>query len=549
VAAPATLELIFGLADVGGRRAAAVKLARHLGAEELFAFVRDDEIGVLVPAPGFRQTHPGGSTWRALLHTCSEPGLHRGEVAFPTQSSLRPATAICCGNGVAFVFVGETPALDDGEQDALTMAGAMLRAEHAAVIAAGSASAAREAAQHASALTSALDAARSDLEHAFEVSARAAAGERRARGEAEAANRAKDEFLAMLGHELRNPLAPIVTALQLMKLRGDGGTREHEIIERQIEHVIRLVDDLLDISRITRGKAELQRGRVELAKVVGKAVEMASPLLERRRHRFTISVPPRGMLLDADEGRLAQVLSNLLTNAARYTPPAGAIALRAVRSGDEVEIVVSDTGIGIDAAMLPRIFDLFVQGKRSSDRAEGGLGLGLALVRNLVGMHGGTVEARSEGKNQGSEFIVRLPALPADAATEPVVASRPAPVQPDGPRLRVMVVDDNRDAAELLAEVLRFKGHDVVTMHDALEALGVVGEFKPDAAILDIGLPVMDGYELARRLRAHPTTRDTRLIAVTGYGQETDKAQAQAAGFDSHLVKPVDLTKLIGLLS
>jgi signal transduction histidine kinase/ActR/RegA family two-component response regulator len=545
----ATLALIFRLADGAGRRDAAAALARHLGAEALFAFVRDAELGVLLPAPGLPQTHPGGPTWRALLARCDAVGVHRGEIAFPNQASIRKVTALVPDLRTAFVFVGEAAPLDEVEKGALSMAGALLLAEHAAVIAGGSATAAREAAQHASALTRALDTTRSELERALETSARAASGERRARAEAEAANRAKDEFLAMLGHELRNPLAPIVTALQLMKLRGDGGTREHEIIERQIDHVIRLVDDLLDISRITRGKAELQRAPVELAVVVAKAVEMASPLLERRRHHFTVAVPSRGLVLDADEGRLAQVLSNLLTNAARYTPAGGEIALSAVRSGDAVEVTVTDSGIGIEAEMLPHIFDLFVQGKRSSDRAEGGLGLGLALVRNLVGMHGGTVEAQSDGKNRGSRFTVRLPALHAESPRELPPPARPAPMQPKGPRLRVMIVDDNRDAAELLAEVVRFEGHEVVTVHDGLEALGVVDDFKPDTAILDIGLPVMDGYELARQLRANPTTRSARLIAVTGYGQQTDRAQSQAAGFDSHLVKPVDVVELIGLLA
>ncbi|MDB4964929.1 MAG: two-component hybrid sensor and regulator [Myxococcales bacterium] len=552
-----TLRSIFQLAGAASRADAAQALAARLGADALFIFVRDPEVKVLVPAPGVRQTLPGGPAWRSFLGACVERGVHQGQVAYPDQSTLRAATAFIVDDGSTFVFVGEPVALDEDERGALALAGALLRAEHSAVIATGMTIAAREAAQHARMLTNALDVTRSDLEQALTESARlnreltnAADREREARAEAEKANRAKDEFLAMLGHELRNPLAPIVTALQLIKLRGDGGSREHEIVERQIEHVIRLVDDLLDVSRITRGKVDLERAPVELARVVAKAVEMASPLLERRRHRFSVSVPARGMMLHADEARLAQVLSNLLTNAARYTPAGGEISMRATRVGGDVEIAVRDSGIGIEPAILPHIFDLFVQGKRSSDRAEGGLGLGLALVRNLVSMHGGTVEAHSEGRNCGSVFLVRLPALPADVVAPAVEPRAPRPAQASAVRsLRVLIVDDNRDAAELLAEAVRLQGHEVVVVHDGPEALGVVEDFDPDTAILDIGLPVMDGYELARHLRARPLGRETRLIAVTGYGQENDRAQAKAAGFDSHLVKPVQLSVLMELLS
>jgi signal transduction histidine kinase len=552
-----TTGLIARLAKLDERRDCASELARHLGAEALFAFVRDPELHVLIPAPGFPQTHPGGPLWRGFLASCSHGGIHTGEVAYPDRTATRPATALCHEDGTTFVFIGATIDFDPGTRDALSLAGALLAAEQGTVIARGVAAAAREAAQHATALTNALDAARAQLEGALSESARlnaelqnAAGRERQARGEAEAANRAKDEFLAMLGHELRNPLAPIVTALQLLKLRGQGDSPEHQIIERQIDHVIRLVDDLLDVSRITRGKAELQKAPVELGRVVAKAVEMASPLLERRRHRFTVSVAAHGLALDADEGRLAQVVSNLLTNAARYTPPAGEISLRGRRVGDEIEIAVKDSGIGIEPAVLPNIFDLFVQGKRSIDRAEGGLGLGLALVRNLVGMHGGTVVARSEGPGRGSEFVVRLPALHEEALPAPVASARPKlEATGSGPRLRVMIVDDNLDAAELLAEVVRLYGHEVVVAHDGPTALRVAEEFTPDTAILDIGLPVMDGYELARRLRARPGAHKPRLIAVTGYGQATDREQSAAAGFESHLVKPVDLSRLVHILS
>ncbi len=364
---------------------------------------------------------------------------------------------------------------------------------------------------------------------------------------AESASRAKDEFLAMLGHELRNPLAPIVTALDLMKLRsGSPTSREEQVIERQVEHLVRLVDDLLDVSRITRGKVELDCRAIDLEDAVVKAVEMAAPLFEQRRHRFRVDVPAQGMRLHADVDRLAQILSNLLTNAARYTPPGGSISLTAARDGDFVVITVADTGIGIDAALLPQVFDLFVQGQRSMARAEGGLGIGLTLVQNLVRLHGGTVHAESAGLGHGSQFTVRLPAIPDDAPRRAPTAP-PLPASTSTPR-RILVVDDNIDAAELTADLLRSAGHTVHVAHDGPAALSLAGRIRPDVALLDIGLPVMNGYELASRLRAALGSQTPRLIAITGYGQDHDHDRSLAAGFDDHLVKPVPPSLLLARL-
>ena len=375
--------------------------------------------------------------------------------------------------------------------------------------------------------------------------------EEAARARAEDASRAKDEFLAMLGHELRNPLSPIVTALQLMKLRGDiRSTREQDVIQRQVTHLVRLVDDLLDVARITRGKVELRKEPLQLAEAAAKAVEMASPLFEQRHHTLRVDIPRHGLRIDADPVRLAQVISNLLTNAARYTEPGGRITLVARREDGHAVITVKDTGIGIGQDLLPRIFALFVQGRRGTDRAEGGLGLGLTLVRTLVRLHGGTVTARSEGVGRGSEFEVRLPAL-ADLGTDgaPRTATAVARESPAAstPR-RVLVVDDNRDAAETLAEVLRAVGHDVVVAHDGPQALAAAERFRPEVAVLDVGLPVMDGFELATHLRSRPPTARCRLVALTGYGQERDRARSREAGFDLHLVKPVDAERLLGAI-
>jgi PAS domain S-box-containing protein len=373
--------------------------------------------------------------------------------------------------------------------------------------------------------------------------------EQQARTTAQEAERRKDEFLALLGHEMRNPLAPILTALQLMKIKGEAGERERAVIERQVDHLRRLVDDLLDVSRFTRGKIDLKKAPVEMAAVVGKAIEIAGPLLERRRHHLTVSAPARGLLIEADEVRMAQVIANLLTNAGKYTPEGGSIGLAAEREGEWIVVRVIDNGIGIPPEALPSLFEPFVQGARSLDRAEGGLGLGLTLVRTLVELHGGAVAASSAGRGQGSTFVVRVPAvtrpLVAPTAVEPIVAAGPAQAGATAADLqRVLIVDDNADAAEALAETLRVFGHDVRVALDGPEALAVAREFQPQVALLDIGLPVMDGYELAEHLRREQAGPPLRLVALTGYGQERDKARSKEAGFDLHLVKPVDIQDL-----
>jgi PAS domain S-box-containing protein len=366
---------------------------------------------------------------------------------------------------------------------------------------------------------------------------------------AESANRAKDEFLAMLGHELRNPLSPILTALELMKLRGgDSHRRERTVIERQVSHLTRLVDDLLDVSRIAQGKVELRTEVVELSEIVSKAVELTSPLLEERLHRFVLDVPSTGLPIHGDATRLAQVVANLLTNAAKYTNRGGLITLRAQQDGGTAVLTVQDTGIGIAPDTLPHVFDLFVQERQQSDRAQGGLGLGLTIVRSLVERHGGTVAARSEGNGCGSEFIVRLPiATVRLAAGNEVEAPAGAVSHPAG--RRILVVDDNEDGAFMLAQLLSAAGHTTHIEHNGPAALDAARTFAPDVAFLDIGLPVMDGYELAERLREMPGLEQVTLIALTGYGQASDRARARMAGFDHHLVKPVDVAAITEVLA
>jgi PAS domain S-box-containing protein len=378
--------------------------------------------------------------------------------------------------------------------------------------------------------------------------ARLFAAETEARAAAEAASRAKDEFLAMLGHELRNPLAPISTALQLMKLKGeDRSQRERDVIERQVSHLNTLVDDLLDVSRVARGLISLSRARIDVSEVLSKAIEMAGPLLEQRSQHLVVEAPKNGLSIDADPLRMAQVVSNLLTNAAKYTPPGGHVWLSAGLEGEEVVIRVRDDGEGIGPGLLPRVFDLFVQGPRTIARSEGGLGLGLALVKNLVALHGGTVAATSEGVGRGSEFVVRVPSSPAVARR----ASAPSPPTVHGAGhagKRILVVDDNEDARELLGEMLREMGHDVELAGDGPAALDKLKMFPADVAILDLGLPVMDGFELARRIADTPADPRPRLVALTGYGREGDIARTRAVGFDAHLVKPVNLSLLVSAI-
>jgi signal transduction histidine kinase/CheY-like chemotaxis protein len=366
-----------------------------------------------------------------------------------------------------------------------------------------------------------------------------------ARAVAEAADQAKDEFLAMLGHELRNPLAPALTAIHLMKVRGVANeTRERDVLERQIQHMARLVDDLLDVSRLRRGAIELRRERFVLSEAVARAVEMTAPLFSEKRHALDVDVA-EALTIDADRIRIAQVLSNLLSNAAKYTEAGGRIALRAQAENRWIVIECRDNGIGMTPDLVPRVFDLFVQGQRGRDRRQGGLGLGLAVARTLVELHGGTIEAASAGTNRGSTFTVRLPAArPAvrgrahgDANVD--ASNAAAPSRPES----VMVVDDNRDALEMLLEALREAGHEAFGASTSAEALDLAARRRPHVAVLDIGLPEVDGFGLARALRSQPYA--PRLIALTGYGREQDMAAAREAGFDAFFVKPVDIAMLL----
>ena len=354
-----------------------------------------------------------------------------------------------------------------------------------------------------------------------------------------AADRRKDEFLAVLGHELRNPLAPLQNALELLRLGASDPAlirRARELMERQLRHLVRLVDDLLDVARIRSGKIVLELERLEVASMVASAVELARPLIDSRRHRLTLNLPAQPVWTNADRTRLPQLIANVLNNAAKYTAEGGLITVTV--SGDEREarISVRDTGIGMTRAALQNVFELFAQAAGPAHAVQGGLGVGLSLARSIAELHGGELLAQSEGPGQGSEFVLRLPAVAAPAAQ----SERARPADLPGARRRILIVDDNVDAAESLGTILSYWGHDVRVVHGGREALSAVREFTPHAMILDLGMPEMDGFEVARAVRADPRIAATRLIALSGYGQPEDRRRTAEAGFDEHLVKPVE---------
>lgn len=373
---------------------------------------------------------------------------------------------------------------------------------------------------------------------------------KRAEEALQAADRRKDEFLATLAHELRNPLVPIRNAVEIMRLQGPPHERLQEIcdlIERQVEHLARLIDDLLDVSRISRGKLHLRRELVPLTTVIEYALEFARPLIEGAGHRLTVSLPREPILLDADTLRLAQVFSNLLDNAAKFTDPGGDIRLIAHREGDAVVVSVADSGIGIPAADLPNLFDLFVQIPIPGERMRRGLGIGLALTRGLLERHGGQIEASSEGRGKGSRFTVRLPLAAASSAPAPQRSKVRAPGAETA--ARILVVDDHPDVCHSLAALLRSLGHEVATAGDGLEALETAGRFRPDLVLLDLGMPRLDGYATCQHLRLEAWGEDLTIVAMSGWGGADDRRKCEAAGFDDHLVKPVALADILRLIA
>jgi signal transduction histidine kinase/CheY-like chemotaxis protein len=531
-----TLDLMVGLSNRSTRQAAAEVLAFRLGVQTVLLFVCDPALRALIPAPGLPQTVDGGRTWRSFLAGCPASGRCAGEVELP-RGTHRAALAVI-ENGTAVVLLGGTPvesALAELER-VLPMLAALLAAEQETFIANSEADAAREASRNAHALAAALEAARAE----------AAALNAELRDE----HRRKDEFLAMLGHELRNPLAPLVTSIELLRLRAGGqGVPEGlvDIMARQTAQLSRLVDDLLDVSRVSRGRIELKREPLALSDVLRDALEESRQVLQLRGHDVTVSGTEEPLIIDGDRARLVQVFGNLLNNAAKYTDPGGRITLTVSRDKRNAIVRLRDNGIGIAPEMRPRIFDLFAQAPGALGRADGGLGIGLTLVRTLVELHAGRVTVDSAGIGHGSTFSVSLPLVVTEQPVRDASTVAPKNAAAESP-LRVLIVDDNRDAADSMAVLLRLMGHQADVAYDGCTALQLAAKSDADLILLDIGLPGIDGYEVARQLR--PTTkRGARLVALTGYGSEEGKRRARDAGFDEHVVKPVSSEKLEQLIS
>jgi signal transduction histidine kinase/ActR/RegA family two-component response regulator len=539
----------------GDRQSGLRALAVYTNAADVFLFGKDQEIGVFLPAQGLPQTIRHGIKWQAFIKECAKNTFMTGVLPTPDDGIEVRAFGIADKSGSALlIFLGNEPAEEKREHIAalLPMTGAKLVVERTALSTAGHAAAARDANQHARSLNTALDVNRRELQKAFERAEKELAHRREAEKKLRDTDRRKDEFLAMLAHELRNPLAPISMAAQIIKLplatgkdRIDQASR---IIDRQVKHMTSLLDDLLDVSRVTRGQITLNKEPIEIKDIVAEAIEQTRPFIEAREHRLTVQLAHEPARVQGDRTRLVQIITNLLNNAAKYMPKGGEVSLQLeIREGD-IHLTVQDKGIGIDEALLPQIFELFTQAERSSDRSQGGLGLGLALVKNLVELHGGSVSAHSEGAGMGSEFVVRLPRFLETLQQLRIPKERSAHLVPQK-ALHVMVVDDNADAADMLAAFLEASGHKVLVAYLAQEAIRLVRIEAPDVLLLDIGLTDMDGHELARKLKAMPQTANATLIALTGYGQPHDQERAMAAGFHYHLTKPADPLKMIELLA
>jgi signal transduction histidine kinase/ActR/RegA family two-component response regulator len=534
------------------RLAGTNRLAHYAGVAQVLVFGKDREVELFLPAPGLPQTLPASRRWQEFLRQCANLGSAESSLPWAEAEVDSHVWGRCDSAGSAIVvFLGPQPAAQVcAATDALLpMLGAKLVAERAELAAAGLAAAARDSHRRASELNNALDLSRRELQLAYQRAENELVSRREAEAKLRDADRRKDEFLAMLAHELRNPLAPIGMAAQILRRRGLTPERiKHtcEIIDRQIGHMTSLLDDLLDVSRVTGGLVALTQELHDMGVIVRDAVEQARPLVDTRHHRLSLTLPAQAAQVYGDSTRLVQIVTNLINNAAKYTPQGGLIELEMTQDASMVQIIVRDNGIGIDAALLPHVFDLFVQGERSPDRTLGGLGVGLALVRSLAERHGGSVSAASAGPGAGSEFTIRLPRAHG-------VAPAPDLCKQDGTAcnggLDILIVDDNTDAADTLSLFLSTVGHRLRVAYEGRSALALAAEAPPDILLLDIGLPDIDGYELARRIRTLPQTANATLIALTGYGQPADRERSVAAGFNHHLTKPVDVPALLRLLA
>lgn len=551
---PLELVDIFVCLQVPEKRQEGLRaLTAYTRAEEAYLFGKDVELGVFLPAQGLPQTMRHAARWHALFEWCKAgacvsvpfPSPANGDEIYSSVIAERLGYAV-----LVLLGIEVESSLAIQLQALLPLVGAKLIDERAAESAAGHAAVARDASKQAKLLNIALDTNRRELQKAFEQLESELAVRREAEKKLREIDRKKDEFLAMLAHELRNPLAPINMASQLITLFSPA-QREIEqasqIINRQVAHMTSLLDDLLDVSRVTRGKIVLEKEAVDTKAVITDAIEQSRSLVQIKQHRLNVHMTPDTVYVEGDKTRLVQIIANILINAAKYTPNQGLLDLRLEATIEEVFITVSDNGTGIDADLMPHIFELFTQAPRGPDRSQGGLGIGLALVKSLVELHGGSIEAQSRGPNLGSEFVVRLPryknSLPKPASN----VENQVPVSAEA--LTILVVDDNVDAASTLAALMESLGHHVLTGHSAKDAMDVTTSQGFDVIFLDIGLPDMDGYRLAKKMRELKVCEGAVLVALTGYGQPQDKKMARKVGFDIHLTKPATFARLMRVLN
>lgn len=541
---PQTQRLYIALTDTLHRRAAARALAVQLGAEDLIVFVPDPEIGLLLPAPGFLQTLPQGKVWRNFLNECVKTGNHTGELPFPDSQTFIQANGVAAEDGSVLVLLGGTakPSMEEIPV-LLPFVGAAFRAERIAITAAGHAQVAKEAAAQAKVLAAKLSLTRSDLQQALLT--------------AETAIRAKDEFLATISHELRTPLNAIVGWVRILSRKNvDEATLNHaiEVIQRNTQSQAKLIEDILDVSRIITGKFRLDLHPVDLVSVVKSGVESLRPAAEAKEIRLTVVIDPKASPVTGDPERLQQVVWNLVSNAIKFTPKAGRVQVHLERINSHLEITVSDTGQGIAPEFLPYVFDHFRQADATSTRAHGGLGLGLAIVRHLVELHGGSVAVHSPGLGQGAAFSVKLPLTALskkvrgkDEVHPSTEKNRSFDCPPILNNLRVLVVDDEADSVEVLKLVLKECGAEVSTAYSAKEALRALEAYPPDVLISDIGMPGEDGYDLIKKFRELASVQGKRIpaIALTAYSRAEDRKRALSAGFQMHLAKPVEPDELV----
>jgi signal transduction histidine kinase/CheY-like chemotaxis protein len=548
-----SLSLISALVSSGERREAARRLAEQLGAEDLILFIQDPELNVLLPAPGFPQTLPSGQTWRSLLEECAARGELTTEAPFPDAESVKRVTAIKGVDGSVVALVGGEPVMSEVNAlvELLPLLAAALLGERAELTAEGQTRMARQATAQSRKLVEMLESARSDLERALRT--------------AEAASRAKDDFLATVSHELRTPLTPILGFARMLRsgqLDANGMERALASIERNAELQSHLIEDILDFARIIAGKLRLEVQPVDPAVVVEAAVDVVRPTALAKNVRLQVVLDPGAGPVSGDASRLQQVVWNLLTNAIKFTPKGGRIQVRVERINSHVEITISDTGEGISPDFLPYVFDRFRQADNSISRRHGGLGLGLSIVRQLVEMHGGQIDAASGGLDEGSTFTVKLPRMivhdvqrPKEDAERrhPTARGEPIPFAcpPELAGLRVVVVDDETDARDLLAMVLESCGSRVTAVGTAAEALSAVRGLKPDILISDIEMPGEDGYSLITSVRALSPEDggQTLAVALTAHARVEDRMRALSAGYQMHVAKPVEPAELVVVLA